>query len=241
VREAVRWPLVDQGHGRYDWSTVDPVLDALNECHLTAIWDLCHYGFPDDCDPLSEACLRRFVDYCRAVAEHTAPRRHPPRCFTPINEISFFSGATTDMGWMYSFAKGKYREMKRALCRMDIKGVKAIRQVDPAARMVHVDPIIYEVPPPDRPDLSDEAWEETYQKAFVAWDTLAGRLSPANVEPDALSARIGHGAAGRGAPAGQGVGSTDARPPDGRWTVTSAVAIGADQHRPEWVCSVSVG
>ena len=178
VREAVRWPLVDKGHGRYDWGTVDPVLDALDKCHLTAIWDLCHYGFPDDCDPLSEACLRRFVDYCRAVAEHLAPRRHPPQYFTPINEITFFSGAATDMGWMYPFAKGKYPEMKRALCRMDIEGVKAIRQVDPAARMVHVDPIIYAVPPPDRPDLSDEAWAETYQTAFEAWDTLAGRRSP---------------------------------------------------------------
>jgi hypothetical protein len=178
VREAVRWPLVDKGHGRYDWSTVDPVLDALDECHLTAIWDLFHYGLPDGCDPLSDDCRRRFVDYCHAVAERIAARRHQPRYFTPINEITFFSGAATDMGWMYPFAKGKYQEMKRALCRMDIEGVKAIRQVDPVARMVHVDPLIYAVPPPDRPDLRDEAWEETYQTAFEAWDMLAGRLNP---------------------------------------------------------------
>src|SRR5689334_7525500 len=28
VREAIRWPLVDQGDGRYDWSGLDPVLAA---------------------------------------------------------------------------------------------------------------------------------------------------------------------------------------------------------------------
>src|SRR5687768_6341367 len=44
VREAIRWPLVDLGGGRYDWSSVDPLLEAMDDCRLTAIWDLCHYG-----------------------------------------------------------------------------------------------------------------------------------------------------------------------------------------------------
>jgi hypothetical protein len=44
--------------------------------------------------------------------------------------------------------------------------------------MVHVDPLIYQVPPPDRPDLADEARHETYEKAFEAWDMLAGRRNP---------------------------------------------------------------
>jgi beta-glucosidase/6-phospho-beta-glucosidase/beta-galactosidase len=176
VREAIRWPLVDQGGGRYDWSTVEPVLDALNTCHLTPIWDLCHYGFPDDCDPFSDECRERFVAYCEAAIRYVMGRTEAPRFFTPINEITFFSGAATDMGWMYPFAKGRYDELKRALCRMDIEGVKAIRKVDPAARMVHVDPIIHAVPPPDRPDLADEAWEHAYKQAYEAWDILAGRL-----------------------------------------------------------------
>src|SRR5581483_11413311 len=178
VRDAIRWPLVDKGNGRYDWSTVQPVIDAANDCHITVIWDLCHYGFPDGCDPFSEACLRRYTDYCRAAAELIVSQRHKTRFFTPINEITFFSGAATDMGWMYPFAKGRYAEFKRTLCRMAIEGVKAIREVDPQARMVHVDPLIYEVPPDDRPDLSDEAWEETYEKAFEAWDMLYGKLHP---------------------------------------------------------------
>src|SRR5262245_37174853 len=61
VREAIRWPLVDRGGGHYDFRTVEPVLEALSACHLTPIWDLCHYGFPDGCDPFSQDGLRRFT------------------------------------------------------------------------------------------------------------------------------------------------------------------------------------
>jgi hypothetical protein len=178
VREAIRWPLVDKGGGKYDWSTVDPVIEALNEFELTPIWDLCHYGLPDGCDPFSEECLERFVQYCRAVAEYVIPRIHGKPFFTPINEISFFSAGATDMGWMYPFAKGRYAEFKRALCRMTIAGVKAIREVEPSARMVHVDPLIHAVPPDGEPHLAEEAWKHAYEDAYEAWDMLDGRLHP---------------------------------------------------------------
>src|SRR5439155_11351767 len=105
-------------------------------------------------------------------------RTAPPRFFTPINEISFFSAAATDTAWMHPFAKGRYAELKRALCRMSIKGVKAIRERDPGARMVYVDPVIHTVAPAERPDLADEAWKKTYEQAYEAWDMLCGRLHP---------------------------------------------------------------
>jgi hypothetical protein len=178
VREAIRWPLVDRGGGRYDWESVDRVLAALDNCKLTPIWDLCHYGFPDGCDPFSDACVRRFIDYCRAAAEYVVPRTPSPRFFTSMNEIKFFAGAGTDMEWMYPFAKGRYQEFLLRLCRMAIEGAKAIREVDPDARMVHVDPLIHTVPPPDRPDLADEAREHAYEEAYEAWDILYGRLHP---------------------------------------------------------------
>ena len=178
VREAIRWPIVDKGNGVYDWSTVGPMIGALKARHIIPIWDLFHYGFPDGCDPFSEDCLERFQRYCRAVGEYIVARTEPPRFFTPVNEITFFSGAATDMGWMYPMAKGRYAEMKRALCRMAIAGVKALREVDPEARMVHVDPIIHAVAPPGRPDLADEAWRHAYEQAYEAWDILCGLQQP---------------------------------------------------------------
>src|SRR5215207_6640175 len=51
VREAIRWPIVDKGNNQYDWSSIDPLIEVMNASRITAIWDLCHYGFPDGCDP----------------------------------------------------------------------------------------------------------------------------------------------------------------------------------------------
>ena len=178
VREAIRWPQVDLGNGRYDWSSVKAAQDAATACKITPIWDLCHYGFPDHCDPFSQECLDRFVEYCRAAAEFVTGTADGPYFFTPVNEITFFSAAASDLGWMYPFAKGREDELKRALCRMDIEGAKAIRDVQPDARLVHVDPMIHAVPPPDRPDLADEARDEAYREAYEAFDILCGRLAP---------------------------------------------------------------
>ena len=130
VREAIRWPLVDLGRGRYDWSGVKAVQDAATECKITPIWDLCHYGVPDDCDPFSGECRERFADYCRACAEFVTGTAEGPYFFTPINEITFFSAAATDLAWMYPFAKGREAEFKKALAHMAIEGAKAIREVD---------------------------------------------------------------------------------------------------------------
>lgn len=178
VREAIRWPVVDQGQGRYDWSSVDPVIDSLNQHRLAAIWDLCHYGLPDNCDPFSDDCLPRFTEYCRHAAEYLVARSRGPWYFTPVNEITFFSAAATDMGWMYPFAKGRNAELKRLLCRFAIEAAKCIREVIPDARMVHVDPMIHAVAPPDRPDLHDEAWKHAYEEAYEAWDILCGKKNP---------------------------------------------------------------
>ena len=178
VREAIRWPEVDRGGGNYDWSSVERVQDAATECKITPIWDLCHYGLPDGCDPFSDGCRHRFADYCRAAAEFVTSRAEAPFFFTPINEITFFSAAASDLEWMSPFAKGREDELKRALAHMAIDGAKAIREVEPAVRMVHVDPIIHAVPPPDRPDLADEAEDEEHREAYEGWDMLAGRLAP---------------------------------------------------------------
>jgi hypothetical protein len=178
VREAIRWPMVDRGGGDYDWVGLDQTLEAMRHCQITPIWDLCHYGLPDGCDPFSEDCVARFRDYCRAVAAYLVPRTPAPRFFTPVNEITFFATAASDLAWMAPFAKGRLAELKQALCRMAIEGVKAIRAVDPDARMVHVDPVIHDVPPPDRPDLADDARRKSFEEAYEAWDVLCGRRLP---------------------------------------------------------------
>jgi hypothetical protein len=56
--------------------------------------------------------------------------------------------------------------------------VKAIREVDPGARMVHIDPLVQVVAPRDRPDQVEAAREETSVNTFLAWDIICGREYP---------------------------------------------------------------
>ena len=49
-REGIPWPLVDK-QGVYDFSIIDPMIAAMKKYKILPIWDLCHYGYPDDLDP----------------------------------------------------------------------------------------------------------------------------------------------------------------------------------------------
>ncbi|MGC5169782.1 family 1 glycosylhydrolase [Microbacterium sp. DT81.1] len=180
AREGIPWPLVDKGGGRYDFSPIEPVLDAMRQTGVRPIWDLFHYGYPGDSDPFDDAFAARFADYCRACARHVSEQLDGPSWFTPVNEITFFSFAGGEWGWAAPYGKDRQtRERFRlALCTASIAGVKALREVLPQSRMVHVDPLIQVVAPPDRPDQHEAAEHETFVDAFLAWDILYGREHP---------------------------------------------------------------
>jgi beta-glucosidase/6-phospho-beta-glucosidase/beta-galactosidase len=179
AREGIPWPLVDRA-GSYDFALIDPMIEAMNRCGVLPIWDLCHYGYPDGLDPFADSFAERFAHYCRAAAEYVAPRVRGPHIFTPINEISFFADCGGAWGWVAPFGKDEptRERLRLALCRAAIAGVKAIRAVDPEARMVHVDPLVQVVAPEDRPDLREQARHETFVDTFYAWDVLAGKRHP---------------------------------------------------------------
>jgi beta-glucosidase/6-phospho-beta-glucosidase/beta-galactosidase len=177
AREGIPWATVDKS-GVYDFSGIDPVIDAMNESKILPIWDLCHYGYPDDLDPFSEEFTARFADYCRAAAEYVVERvQHGPHFFTPINEITFFSFCGGEWGWVAPFKNTKKDrfEFRKALCKAAIAGVKAIREVDAEARMVHIDPLVQVVAPRDR---IEAAHHETFVDTFLAWDIIAGKEHP---------------------------------------------------------------
>jgi hypothetical protein len=45
------------------FSCLNPFLAAQKRYPILPIWDLCHCGYPDDLDPLSEAFVARFAAY----------------------------------------------------------------------------------------------------------------------------------------------------------------------------------
>jgi beta-glucosidase/6-phospho-beta-glucosidase/beta-galactosidase len=178
-REGIPWPLIEKA-GAYDFSRIDPMIAAMNSAQILPIWDLCHYGYPDDADPFSPDFAPRFARYCRAAAEYVIPKVRGPHFFTPINEITFFAYCAGEWGWAAPFRntrEDRFR-LRLALCEAAIAGVKAIREVAPDARMVHVDPLVQVVAPRDRPDLVEAARKETYEDTFVAWDVISGKLHP---------------------------------------------------------------
>ena len=180
AREGVPWPAVDLGDGRYDFSPIDPFIAAMQRHKVQPIWDLFHYGYPDGADPFSPDFARRFADYARATAAYVADKLPGPAYFPPVNEITFFGFMAGEWGWAAPFGKTEAQrlELRRAVCAADIAAVKAIREVLPDARMVHIDPLILVVPPRDRPDLADEAWAETFDDAFFAFDIISGAKHP---------------------------------------------------------------
>jgi beta-glucosidase/6-phospho-beta-glucosidase/beta-galactosidase len=176
ARDGLRWHLVERG-GRFDFSSVAPMVRAAQKQGIQVIWSLCHFGWPDDLDLFSPAFVTRFARYCGAVARFIADNSSGIPLYTPINEISFLSWAAGDVAYLYPFAHGRAAEVKRQLVRAVIAGSEAIWAVDRRARIVHVEPGIHIVPPRDRPDLGPEV-ARIRDTQFEAWDMLGGVLEP---------------------------------------------------------------
>lgn len=177
AREAIRWPLVDRG-GRYDFSSVRPFVEASQKHGIDVIWDLFHYGFPNDVDLFSDSFVNRFADYCRACARFICAHQEGVCYFTPVNEPSYFAWAAGEAGRFAPHQHGRGAELKIAVVRAAIAGINAIREVSPTARIVNVDPLCHVVPPHGRVDLLGEAQIFNQQSVFESWDMLAGRLLP---------------------------------------------------------------
>jgi hypothetical protein len=176
ARDAVRWHLVDQGKGTYDFSSFTPMLEAAIHQGIQVIWDLCHYGWPDDIDLLSPAFIDRFAHFSGAIARHVREHSDEVPFYSPINEISFFCWGAA-RGFMFPYLAGRDNDIKRQLIRACVASVEAIRLVDRRARFVYPEPTIHVVAPPGRPDFQRNA-NAHVQSQYEAWDMVGGWLSP---------------------------------------------------------------
>lgn len=178
VRDGLRWHLIERNPGRYDWSSLDRQLAAARAGGTEVIWDLLHYGWPDDMDVWQPDFVDRFATFAAAAASHIGPAGPGERRFyAPVNEISFLSWGGGDVGYMNPFARGRGFELKVQLVRAAIAAMQAIRAIDPAARFVHADPVINVRADALRP--KDAGIAEGHRTAqFQAWDMIAGESWP---------------------------------------------------------------
>ena len=177
AREGVRWHLVEQHLGQYDFSSVLPIVKAAQATSTQVIWDLCHFGWPEHLDLFKPEFVSSLVEYGACFAQWLERETGEPGYFVPVNEVSFFSWASGDEGSLYPFVTGRGFELKAQLVRASIESMKAIWTVQPAARFVHIDPIIHVEASPKRPKERPDA-EAYRQSQFQAWDMLSGRMWP---------------------------------------------------------------
>lgn len=173
VRDGVRWHLIEDRKGAYDWSSLDPMIAAAVESGTQVIWDLLHYGWPDWTNPLDADFTTHFANFAAAVAA----RIGPGGCYVPINEISFLAWAGGDVGYLNPFLTGRGDSVKDCLCRAAIAAIRRIRAIDPLATIIAAEPLIA-VHPSDMSSAERERAAALHQVQYDAADVLLGRRHP---------------------------------------------------------------
>jgi hypothetical protein len=177
VRDGLRWHLIEEAPGHYDWSSFLPLLRAAHHTETQVIWDICHWGWPDDLDIWEPAFIDRFACFARAAAQVVRDETDVVPFYVPVNEISFWSWAGGSLAYINPLASGRGNELKAILVRAAIAAIEAVREVDSRARIVHAEPAIHVVPRSDHPQDIQAAQHYTLAQ-FEALDFLSGRSRP---------------------------------------------------------------
>jgi hypothetical protein len=177
ARDGVRWHLIEKTPGHYDFSSLEPMVNAAREAGLLVMWDLLHFGWPDHCEVLAPDFPERFNSFVRATMKWFRANAEPPFWFTPVNEISWVAWAGGGAGIINPFARDKALEIKMQLVRCTLTAIRTIREIIPRANFSSVDPIVHVVPTPGRPEEISVAAARNESK-FEAWDMLYGRTHP---------------------------------------------------------------
>lgn len=177
IRWGVPWYRVEPVPGEFDWRWTDQVVPYMvEELGMTPILDLMHYGCPywlqgEFANP----------DYPRAVAAYTTAfvRRYAGlvRWYTPLNEPLVNAELCGRRGAWPPYLRGP-RGYTRVLLQL-VRGIRttvaAIRAVDPAAVLVHVDAAA--LVRAAQPDLEPFASEGRLHN-FLPYDLVTGRVTP---------------------------------------------------------------
>ncbi len=132
VRDGLRWHLIETSPYHYDWSSFLPMLRAARRQGTQVIWDLCHYGLPDDIDIWRPQFVERFAHFAAAVAQLIKDEGETAPFYSPINEISFWSWAGGEVAYFNPCATNRAMELKQQLVRASIAAIEAIREVEPS-------------------------------------------------------------------------------------------------------------
>src|SRR3712207_1921989 len=149
VRDGLRWHLIETSPGQYDWSSFLPMLRAARDTGTQVIWDLLHWGWPDDLEIWSPAFINRFARFAEAAAQVVRDETGGIPFYVPVNEISFWSWAGGSLGFINPLARGRGNKLKAILAQTAMAAIEAVRAVDKQARIVSAEPAIHVIPRSD--------------------------------------------------------------------------------------------
>jgi hypothetical protein len=178
ARDGVRWHLIEREPFRYDFASLEKQVRAVRKTGIQIIWDLFHYGYPDDLDIFSAAFIERFARFCEQTVRFLKEETGGRIFVCPVNEISFFSWAAGEVGIFHPYGKNRGDELKRQMVKTTFAAIDAIRAVAPDARFVQTDPAVH-VTAPRRAGKKQREEAELYRLSqFQAYDMLCGKLEP---------------------------------------------------------------
>lgn len=188
VREGIRWSQVEKQAYQYDWSTVAVMIESGNRNGIQQVWDLCHFGYPDDLSPLHPMFARRFAALCRSfVRFYRSVNPTETLIVTPINEVSFISWLGGDVRGTTPYCTKQGWEVKYGLMRAYIEGIAALKEEDPGIRILTTEPLVNTVPPVNATPEQRRFAAKQHESQFEALEILSGRMCPElNGKPEYL-------------------------------------------------------
>jgi len=176
--KAIRYPVLwertaPNGIESADWSWSDARLPALQRLGVTPIVGLVHHGSgPQHTSLVDPAFPEKLAEYAGAVAA-----RYPwAEYYTPVNEIlttARFSGLA---GVWYPHGKSHATFVQALLIetKATVLSMRAIRAVNPQAKLVQTDDLSKTYGTPEMQWLADFFNE----RRWLAWDLLCGMVEP---------------------------------------------------------------
>ena len=179
VREGLRWSQVERAPYQYDFGTVKFMLKKGREHHIQQIWDICHFGYPNDLTPLHPHFTSRFVGICRAFVQlYLDEQPGETLIVTPINEVSFISWLGGDVRGTSPYCHHMGWEVKYALMRAYIAGIKAMKELMPTIRILTTEPLVNMVQPLFYTPNEKTRAEHAHENQFQSVDILTGAICP---------------------------------------------------------------
>ncbi|QYF99601.1 family 1 glycosylhydrolase [Massilia sp. NP310] len=173
---AIRYPVLwertaPDGVDKADWSWPDERLPALRQLGVTPIVGLVHHGSgPRHTSLIDPAFPDLLAEYAGAVAA-----RYPwVEYYTPVNEICTTARFSGLAGVWYPHG-GDEATFIRALlvqCRATVLSMRAIRAVNPQAKLVQTDDLSKTYGTPEMEEITGFFNE----RRWLAWDLLCGMI-----------------------------------------------------------------